>query len=89
MSDKSSERKKQLAEDGNENTLIEDELETLYSHFQKGRVAALGEGVKEEDRIHLAETWAGEEQKATKLRREENKVRALNKNGRVDYCIQE
>jgi hypothetical protein len=30
-----------------------------------------------------------EERKAQRLRREEMKIRALNRNGRIDYCIQE
>ncbi|KAH9892351.1 DDHD domain-containing protein [Xylariomycetidae sp. FL2044] len=71
-------------------TLIDDELETLYSQFQKKRVeehkdsaSRAGEGRE------LGEAWAAEELKAQKLRREEQKVRALNRNGRVDYSIQE
>lgn len=33
--------------------------------------------------------WREQEKKALKLRKEELKVRALNRNGRVDYTIQE
>ncbi|RYO88011.1 hypothetical protein DL766_004986 [Monosporascus sp. MC13-8B] len=72
-------------------TLIDDELETLYAKFQKKRVeetkdGAVGEGAETAD---LGEAWATEELKAQKLRREEFKVRVLNRNGRVDYSIQE
>lgn len=86
-----------VSESGNEVTLIDDELETLFSRFQKKRVdlARGGEGsqdgeVKEGKRDDIGEIdWAEEEKKAAKLRREEMKVRALNRNGRVDYTIQE
>ncbi|OAA35970.1 DDHD domain-containing protein [Metarhizium rileyi] len=87
----SDERKRQLAEEaargrrvsdnGNSVTLIDDELETLYSSFQKRH-----------DTVHPNEEIAhinDESRKARKLRVEEAKVRALNKNGRVDYSIQE
>ncbi|KAM5352153.1 hypothetical protein ACJ41O_004876 [Fusarium nematophilum] len=62
-------------------TLIDDDLETLYSKFQKSRaqVAKDGEAPPVQD----------EDCKARKLRNEERKVRALNRNGRVDYSIQE
>ncbi|KID66912.1 uncharacterized protein G6M90_00g070420 [Metarhizium brunneum] len=87
----SDERKRQLAEaaargrrvsdNGNSVTLIDDELETLYSTFQKRH-----------DTMHPDEEMAhvnDESRKARKLRVEEAKVRALNRNGRVDYSIQE
>ncbi|KAJ4302539.1 hypothetical protein N0V88_002689 [Collariella sp. IMI 366227] len=89
---------------GNEATLIDDELETLFSRFQKSRVemgvrrreSKEGKG-KEKDGKGGAAAAAGlsrerlveEERKAQRLRREEMKIRALNRNGRVDYCIQE
>ncbi|KAF2862969.1 DDHD-domain-containing protein [Piedraia hortae CBS 480.64] len=57
-------------------TLIEAELETLYSGFEKQRDKSEG-------------SEASAEQRARKLKREEDKVRALNSNGRVDYAIQE
>lgn len=89
--EKTDERKKQLADSaskadqsgstGRDPTLIDDELETLYSQFQQKRVElsdATGvQKIQEDDR------------KARKLRIEESKVRALNRNGRVDYSIQE
>ncbi|KZL87030.1 ddhd domain-containing protein, partial [Colletotrichum incanum] len=91
---KTNERKKQLADSkamvgrtsisGNEMTLIDDELETLYSKFQEKRVDL----AKADDDGGRAD-WIEAERKAQKLRREEMKVRALNRNGRVDYSIQE
>lgn len=70
-------------------TLIDDELETLYARFQKKRVEETKEGSSANTGADLGEAWAAEELKAQKLRREELKVRALNRNGRVDYSIQE
>ncbi|UQC75779.1 DDHD domain-containing protein [Colletotrichum lupini] len=94
LGEKTNERKKQLADSksmigrtsisGNEMTLIDDELETLYSKFQEKRVAL----AKTDDDGGAAD-WLEAERKAQKLRREEMKVRALNRNGRVDYSIQE
>ncbi|POR38760.1 Putative phospholipase C20G8.02, mitochondrial [Tolypocladium paradoxum] len=83
--EKTDERKRQLADlttAGHQNvTLIDDEFETLFSTFQKKR-----ETLSQEDEA----TKANEEgRKARKLRAEETKVRALNRNGRVDYSIQE
>ncbi|RMD39176.1 hypothetical protein DV735_g5953, partial [Chaetothyriales sp. CBS 134920] len=49
-------------------TLIEGEIETLYSGFQKRHDGS---------------------QRARRLKREEAKIKALNRNGRVDYAIQE
>ncbi|KAL1840627.1 hypothetical protein VTJ49DRAFT_278 [Mycothermus thermophilus] len=106
-SEKTAERMRQLASgttsSGKEATLIDDELETLFSRFQKSRaeLAAKDSSSKEKrsgspggssNRNSLTlnrEKWAEEERKAQKLRKEEMKVRALNRNGRVDYCIQE
>jgi uncharacterized phage infection (PIP) family protein YhgE len=62
-------------------TLIDDELETLYSKFQQSRTQMSKEGEPA--------TTSDEDKKARKLRKEEGKVRALNRNGRVDYSIQE
>ena len=88
------EKKRQLAEDtaaadregtgANAPTLIDDEIETLYSGFQKRRKSHQSDvGVVENDE------WAEAEERGQKLRREEMKVRALNQNGRVDFSIQE
>lgn len=83
-----------VSESGNELTLIDDEIETLFSRFQKGRadMATGGEGAQEGQKKEAGlgkVNWAEEERRAAKLRREEMKVRALNRNGRVDYTIQE
>lgn len=86
------EKQRQLAEDtaaadrdgsgANPPTLIDDEIETLYAGFQKGRKTHQNDDAGEMD-------WTEAEEKGRKLRREEMKVRALNSNGRVDYSIQE
>lgn len=101
LSQKAAERKRQLAEaaaldqggrksiSGNDLTLLDDDLETLYSNFQKGRAAGLGTDSSLFDDAETRARWAEEEFKAARLRREELKVRALNRNGRVDYSIQE
>ncbi|KAI2624901.1 DDHD domain-containing protein [Hypoxylon sp. NC1633] len=71
-------------------TLIDDDLETLYAHFQKKRVEDhKNSASRAEEGQELGDLWAAEELKAQKLAREETKVRALNQNGRVDYSIQE
>ncbi|KAH8902409.1 DDHD-domain-containing protein [Coniochaeta sp. PMI_546] len=81
-----------VSESGNEVTLIDDELETLFSRFQKKRADLAGgdDGKEGERRVEVEKVnWVEEEKRAAKLRREEMKVRALNRNGRVDYTIQE
>lgn len=62
-------------------TLLDDEIETLYSGFAKTHKGA-GPLEKDDERREL-------EEQARKLKKEERKVRALNSNGRVDYSIQE
>ncbi|KAI1389455.1 DDHD domain-containing protein [Hypoxylon trugodes] len=102
QSEKTDARKRALARQnslggsgGNNNpsrdaTLIDDELETLYAKFQKKRVEEhKNSASRAEEGQELGEAWAAEELKAQKLRREEAKVLALNRNGRVDYSIQE
>ncbi len=101
------ERMRRLAANGNSNeaTLIDEELETLFSRFQKSRVdmaerdsktekegggvggVGMERGGSQGGLSHAR--WAEEEEKARGLRREEGKIRGLNRNGRVDYCIQE
>lgn len=89
LGEKADQRKKQLAEftkdaaddSGNELTLIDDELETLYSKFQERQ--------DERYKGSPADNIQGDDSKARKMRIEEAKVRALNRNGRVDYIIQE
>ncbi|KAF2088473.1 hypothetical protein K490DRAFT_39399 [Saccharata proteae CBS 121410] len=86
------ERKRKLAQDGIQNgdvgehppTLIDSEIETLYSGFQKRRKSQ-----QSENDLVEQEEWAEMEERSRRLRREESKVRALNSNGRVDYSIQE
>lgn len=97
LSQKAAERKRQLAEEqggrksisGNDMTLLDDDLETLYSKFQKGRADMIreeGSGAQDETE---REDWLAQENKAARVRKEELKVRALNRNRRVDYSIQE
>ncbi|KAK4099985.1 hypothetical protein N658DRAFT_143397 [Parathielavia hyrcaniae] len=123
-SERTAERMRQLASgsreegggNGKEATLIDDELETLFSRFQKNRVdiassssssqsqskevdnkdegekeGSAGSGKDGQGTVTALsrEQWLEEERKAQRLRREEMKIRALNRNGRVDYCIQE
>lgn len=96
LSQKAAERKRQLAEEqggrksisGNDMTLLDDDLETLYSKFQKGRVDRIREEGGAQDETEREE-WLAQENKAARVRKEEMKVRALNRNGRVDYSIQE
>lgn len=89
MSDKANERKKKLADsskkgkaDGKDAALIDDDIETLFSKFQTRN----SDDKTEEERD---DEWVEEGRKARKMRTEEAKVRALNRNGRVDYSIQE
>ena len=62
-------------------TLIDDEIETLYTGFQKRRASHQNDAGDQE--------WSEAEERGKKLRREDAKIRALNQNGRVDYSIQE
>jgi hypothetical protein len=65
---------------GNEATLLDYDLETLFSSFEKGRLKS----------AQADPTLAGERDTSMrKTRLQEAKVRALNRNGRVDYGIQE
>jgi hypothetical protein len=66
-------------------TLLDTDIETLYSGFQKRRKiqgSDTGKGIDNPE-------WREMEEQAKKVRREEGKLRALNSNGRVDYSIQE
>ncbi|KAI6779476.1 uncharacterized protein J7T54_001892 [Emericellopsis cladophorae] len=94
IGERTDERKKQLADSatssgkgiagGNDPTLIDDELETLYSQFQKRGPETLSK-----DDADGGLGGPDGTRKAKKMRAEEAKVRALNRNGRVDYSIQE
>lgn len=66
-------------------TLIDEEIETLYSNFQKNRAGPN----KDQETTGTGTGTADDDKKARKIRKEEAKVRALNRNGRVDYSIQE
>lgn len=94
LGERTSQLKKELADksnppgrtsvSGNDVTLIDYDLETLYSQFEKGRSKA------EQPEQEAAPVGGGEQDvKARKMRHEEAKVRALNRNGRIDYAIQE
>lgn len=65
-------------------TLIDADMETLYAGFQRHV-----NGEQEEGDILGAGRGQTVEEQARRLKREEQKVRALNANGRVDYAIQE
>ena len=67
-------------------TLIDTEIETLYSGFQ--RQQHHGRREKSRERTDNPD-WQDVEDRAKQYRREEAKVRALNSTGRVDFNIQE
>lgn len=67
-------------------TLIDGELETLYSGFQKRRKSYQSDGGRD---LGESPEWQTLEETARRIKREEQKLRALNPNGRVDYSIQE
>lgn len=72
--------------EGRPRTLIEPNLETLYDGFQKARddqtssKSSIGDNNSEYPDI---------EERVKKLKVEDDKVRALNANGRVDFSVQE
>ncbi|KAH0841565.1 hypothetical protein AYO21_01197 [Fonsecaea monophora] len=68
-------------------TLIDSEMETLYTGFQKLQVAT--DAADDEAQARTSTEFRQSQERARKLKREEAKVRALNSNGRVDYHIQE
>lgn len=72
--------------------IVDEEVETLFSHFEKKRATMGQEEAKEAGRNNGVDAGGQrlrEEARAQRMRREEAKVRALNRNGRVDYSIQE
>ena len=69
-------------EDEHPPTLIDGEIETLFAGFQKRRRS-------QQSDLGESPEWAEADERARRLRREEEKVRALNSNGRVDFSIQE
>ncbi len=68
-------------------TLIDADLETLYTGFETRRKSNASDASSRD--LGANAEWQGAEERAKRLRREEQKVRALNRNGRVDYAIQE
>ena len=73
-------------------TLIDAELETLYSGFRKRRSSSQSDSEKRDLGAGPAggtPEWQEAEERGKRLKREEEKVRRLNGNGRVDYAIQE
>lgn len=69
-------------------TRLDAEIETLYAGFQKQRKSLQLQGEEGPDFVASRE-WQEADDRARRLRKEEEKVRALNVNGRVDYVIQE
>jgi hypothetical protein len=59
----------------------------LYAGFEKRRKSHQSDEGR--DLGERTAEWKASEERARRLRREEKKVRALNRNGRVDYSIQE
>lgn len=72
-------------------TLIDAELETLYAGYQKRRKSIQGDASTRDLGAGAVGSpeWHEAEERAKRLKREEEKVRRLNSNGRVDYSIQE
>ncbi len=68
--------------------LIDSEIETLYSGFQKRRKSRQDSDANLRD-FGKSPAWKDADERGRKLRREEAKIRALNSHGRVDYSIQE
>jgi hypothetical protein len=69
----------QSSDPSNRPTLIDSEIETLFSGFQKRSAGSASEESSSEQ----------QSSQSRKFRREEAKMLALNSNGRVDYHIQE
>lgn len=67
-------------------TLIDNDIETLYAGFQKRRKSQQSDEARD---LGERPEWQDADARAKKLQREEAKVRALNSNGRVDFSIQE
>jgi len=68
-------------------TLIESDIETLFAGFQNRRKSQKSEDGDRDIEKDLE--WQELEERSRKLKKEEQKVRSLNSNGRVDYSIQE
>ncbi|KAF2174192.1 hypothetical protein M409DRAFT_16462 [Zasmidium cellare ATCC 36951] len=73
-------------------TLIDNELETLYGDFERRRKSVQGDSQTRDlgaGAVKGTPEWTEAEERGKRLRKEEEKVRRLNSNGRVDYAIQE
>ena len=72
-------------------TLLEAELQTLYAGYQKRRSSVQGDAENRDLGAGAVGSpeWHEAEERAKRFKREEQKVRGLNSNGRVDYAIQE
>ena len=75
-----------LGETENLPTLIDNDLDTLYAGFQKRRKSQQSDEGRD---LGPSPEWEESEERARRLRREEAKVRALNRTGRVDFSVQE
>ena len=69
-------------------TLIDANVETLYSGFQKRRKSQQESDASLRD-LGESPAWAELEERGKRLKKEEGKVLALNDHGRVDFSIQE
>lgn len=72
--------------EGRPRTLIEPNLETLYDGFQKARDDQTSSKLSIGDNNF---EYSDTEERVRKLKVEDDKVRALNANGRVDFSVQE
>ncbi|EME42172.1 hypothetical protein DOTSEDRAFT_73079 [Dothistroma septosporum NZE10] len=72
-------------------TLIDNEIETLYGDFERRRKSLQSDAETRDFGASVRGTpeWVEAEKRGKLLRKEEEKVRRLNNNGRVDYAIQE
>ncbi|KAK4614339.1 putative phospholipase, mitochondrial [Fulvia fulva] len=72
-------------------TLIDNEIETLSGDFEKRRQSLQSDAETRDlgGTVRGTEEWLEAEKRGKMLRKEEEKVRMLNSNGRVDYAIQE
>ncbi|KAL2824688.1 DDHD domain-containing protein [Aspergillus cavernicola] len=68
-------------------TLIDPEIETLYEGFQRAKLRREKSAVDSKDETDTG--VQGADRSLRKLQLEDEKVRLLNSNGRVDYSIQE
>lgn len=70
-------------------TLIDQDLQTLSTGYEERRKSLASDSLSRDLGAMHAADLAEIEARGKQLRREEEKVRKLNSNGRVDYAIQE